>query len=133
ALRKNPDERYASASEFADDVRRHLTGHPVRARRQTLGYRTRRFGYRNRFRLAAAAGMLVVLATFMTTVMVEQTRSRRALAALTSRVGVEDSLPAFVNELLALRSSERLTDTAAARTLVQEGVTYARAAGRQPQ
>ena len=57
ALRKNPDERYASASEFADDVRRHLTGHPVRARRQTFGYLARRFVHRNRLPLAAAAGI----------------------------------------------------------------------------
>jgi len=133
ALRKNPDERYASATEFADDVRRHLTGHPVHARRQTLGYRSRRFVYRNRFRLAAAAGIVMVLATFVTTVSVEQARSRHALAALTSRVGATDSVPAFVNELLALRSADRLTDTAAARRLAQRGVTYARAVSGNPQ
>lgn len=133
ALRKNPDERYASAEEFADDVRRHLTGHSVHARRQTLGYRTRRFVYRNRFRLAAAAGIVMVLSTFVTTVSIEQARSRRALAALTSRVGAADSVPPFVNELFALRSADRLTDTAAARALVQRGVAYARAASRQPQ
>ena len=133
ALRKNPDERYASAEEFADDVRRHLTGHPVHARRQTLGYRTRRFVYRNRFRLAAAAGIVTVLSTFATTASIEQARSRRALNALTSRVGAADSVPPFVNELFALMSAERLTDTVAARRLVQRGVAYARAASRQPQ
>ena len=133
ALRKNPDERYTSASEFADDVRRYLTGHPVRARRQTLGYRARRFVYRNRFGLAAAAVIVMVLATFVTTVSVEQARSRRALAALTSTVGVADSVPAFVNELLTLSSTKALADTAVARGLVRSGVTYARTASRRPQ
>ena len=133
ALRKNPDERYASASEFADDVRRHLTGHPVRARQQTLGYRSRRFVYRNRFRLAAAAGIVMVLVTLVTTASVEQARSRRALAELASRVVVADSVPAFVNELLTLSSAEGLKDTAAARGLVRSGVAYARAVRRQPQ
>jgi serine/threonine-protein kinase len=133
ALRKNPNERYASASDFADDIRRHLRGYPVRARRQTAAYRTRRFVYRNRYRLAATAGIVMVLGTFVTTVSVEQARSRRALAALTSRVGVADSVPPFVNELLALASAEGLSDTATARRLMQTGVTYARAASRQPQ
>lgn len=133
ALRKNPDERYASASEFVDDVRRHLTGHPVHARRQTLGYRSRRLVYRNRFRLVGAGGIVMVLVTFVTTFSVEHERSRRALAALTSRVGAADTVPTFVSELLALKSAEGLPDTAAARRLVQWGVTYAREASRQPQ
>jgi hypothetical protein len=133
ALRKNPEERYASANEFADDIRRHLTGHPVQARRQTLGYLTRRFGFRNRVRLTAAAGIVALLMTAVITVSLEEARSRRELAELTSRVGAADSVPTFVNELLALSSADRLTDTAAARALVQRGVTYARAASRQPQ
>ena len=35
ALAKNPSRRYASAADFADDLRRHLGGRPVRARRWT--------------------------------------------------------------------------------------------------
>jgi len=133
ALRKNPDERYASASEFADDVRRHLTGHPVRARRQTFGYLTRRFAHRNRFRLAVAAGIVLVLVTALTAVGVEEKRARRALAELASRAGVADSVPAVVNELLGLSSADTLADTAAARGLVRIGLAYARAPSRQPQ
>ena len=133
ALRKDPAERYASASDFADDVRRHLAGHPVHARGQTLGYRSRRFVYRNRFRLGAAAGIVMLLLTSVITVRVEEARARRAVAELRSRAGIGDSVPVFVNELLALRSAERLADTAAARALVQKGVAYARAASGQPQ
>jgi len=133
ALRKNPDERYASARECAEDVRRHLTGHPVHARRQTLGYLTRRFVHRNRFRLAAAAGILTLLVSVVIAVGVEEERSRRALAELASRAGIADSVPTFVNELVALSSADRLTDTSAARALVQRGVVYARAVSRQPQ
>jgi len=132
ALRKNPDERYASASEFADDIRRHLTGHPVRARRQTVGYLTRRFVHRNRSRLAAA-GIVLLLVTALTAVGVEEKRSRRALAELASRAGAADSVPAVVSELLGLSSADTLTDTAAAHGLVRTGLTYARAASRQPQ
>jgi serine/threonine-protein kinase len=133
ALRKNPEERYASASEFAEDVRRHLTGHAVHARRQTLAYLTRRFLQRHRFGLAAAAGIVLLLVLPVIAVSVDQERSRRVLAELTSGAGVADSVPAFVNALLALSSAEALTDTAAARGLVRSGLTYARSAARQPQ
>jgi len=39
ALRKEPGQRYASVEQFADDVRRHLSNRPVRARDGALAYR----------------------------------------------------------------------------------------------
>ena len=59
AMRKEPQRRYASAEEFAEDVRRHLQGRPVKARRDTLAYRTAKFVSRNR--PFVAAGLVVVL------------------------------------------------------------------------
>ena len=35
ALRKDPAERYATAAELAEDLRRHLDGFPVRAGRRS--------------------------------------------------------------------------------------------------
>jgi eukaryotic-like serine/threonine-protein kinase len=55
ALRKEPPRRYASADQLAEDVRRYLAGLPVRARRDTLGYRFDRFVRRHRGGVAAAA------------------------------------------------------------------------------
>ena len=48
ALSKRPEDRYATAGALAADVRRHLTGYPVLARRPTLSYRARRFVARHR-------------------------------------------------------------------------------------
>jgi eukaryotic-like serine/threonine-protein kinase len=48
ALRKEPERRYASADQMADDVRRYLRGWPVTARPESWGYRARRFVGRNR-------------------------------------------------------------------------------------
>jgi serine/threonine protein kinase len=119
ALRKNPVERYASASEFADDVRRHLTGHPVHARRQTVTYRARRFVHRHRLRFGAAGIILLLLVTAVTAVDVERARSSRMLADLT-RFGTSDSVSRFVNELQAVSdTSESRPDTARARRLLQ--------------
>lgn len=57
-LRKEPDRRYASVGDFADDLRRYLAGRPVRAQRDTLLYRTTRFVRRNRTPVALAALVL---------------------------------------------------------------------------
>src|SRR6266851_1086019 len=48
ALRKEPARRYASAQEFSEDIRRHLEGLPVIARKDTLAYRTSKFVRRNK-------------------------------------------------------------------------------------
>jgi serine/threonine-protein kinase len=61
ALKKDPAERYASADAMADDLRRYLAGHPVRARGDALGYRARKFVTRNRVPVAAAATAVVAL------------------------------------------------------------------------
>ncbi|HEX5819686.1 MAG TPA: serine/threonine-protein kinase [Gemmatimonadales bacterium] len=61
ALRKAPEERYASAAAFADDLRRFLRHEPVHARRPTLAYRARKFVRRNRVTVALGAILLVTL------------------------------------------------------------------------
>ena len=48
AIKKAPAERYASITEFADDLRRYLRHEPIRARADSFAYRARRFVRRNR-------------------------------------------------------------------------------------
>jgi len=60
ALSKEAPRRYASVDQFSEDLRRHLAGLPVSARKDTLGYRAGKFLQRNR--AAVAAGVLVLLA-----------------------------------------------------------------------
>ena len=59
ALRREPERRYQSAEQFSDDLRRYLTGLPVRARQDTVSYRAGKFARRHKLVLAAA--LLVVL------------------------------------------------------------------------
>jgi len=63
ALKKRPSERYAAAEAMAEDLRRYLDHLPVRARADSLGYRTRKFVARHRVVLAAAAVAVIALAT----------------------------------------------------------------------
>ncbi|MCU1263882.1 MAG: serine/threonine protein kinase [Acidobacteria bacterium] len=61
ALRKEPARRYASVDQFSEDVRRHLDGLPVVARKDTFKYRATKFMRRNRLGVAAAAIILLSL------------------------------------------------------------------------
>jgi eukaryotic-like serine/threonine-protein kinase len=47
ALHKEPERRYASVEEMAEDIRRHLAGRPVSARADSLAYRAARFAGRH--------------------------------------------------------------------------------------
>ena len=48
ALRKEPQRRYASVEQFAGDIRRHLEGLPVTARRDSWRYRAGKFAVRHK-------------------------------------------------------------------------------------
>jgi serine/threonine protein kinase len=61
ALRKEPARRYASVGQFAEDLRRHLDGLPVIARKDTFKYRTTKFVRRNGLGVAAAGIILLSL------------------------------------------------------------------------
>ena len=61
ALRKEPHRRYANAEAFVEDLRRLREGHPVRARKDTVGYRVRAFVRRHRAGVATTVAVAVLL------------------------------------------------------------------------
>jgi non-specific serine/threonine protein kinase/serine/threonine-protein kinase len=61
AMRKEPQRRYATAEQFAEDIHRHLVGRPVRARQDSFTYRAGKFMRRRKLAVAAAALLLLTL------------------------------------------------------------------------
>ena len=61
ALAKEPEQRYGSADQLAEDLKRHLEGLPVLARRPTLAYRSAKFLRRHRLGVAASLLLLASL------------------------------------------------------------------------
>jgi serine/threonine protein kinase len=61
AMRKESARRYASIEQFSEDIERHLSGLPVRARQDTFSYRASKFIRRNRVGAAAATIVLLTL------------------------------------------------------------------------
>lgn len=61
ALKKVPEERYASVAGLADDLERYLSHRPVLARPDSTGYRLRKFILRNKLAVGAAASLFAVI------------------------------------------------------------------------
>ncbi len=64
AMREEPERRYESAEQFADDVNRHLNALPVRARDESVGYRLRKFLFRNRVLVGATTTFVLMVLGF---------------------------------------------------------------------
>ncbi|HMB43657.1 MAG TPA: serine/threonine-protein kinase, partial [Luteimonas sp.] len=63
ALAKRPEHRYPSVEALALDLQRYREGKPVQARRQSAGYRLRKYAHRHRWSLATALLVAAVLST----------------------------------------------------------------------
>jgi serine/threonine protein kinase len=61
AIRKEPERRYQSVEQFSEDIRRHLAGLPVLARKDTLLYRTAKFARRNKMAVAIAVFAFIAI------------------------------------------------------------------------
>ena len=93
ALKKRPQERYASVAALADDLRRYLDHLPIRARPDTIAYRTAKF-VRRRARAVAAAAVGVALLAGLVGFYTVRLRAER------DRARVEAEKAAKISELL---------------------------------
>jgi non-specific serine/threonine protein kinase/serine/threonine-protein kinase len=75
AMRKEPQRRYSSADQFASDIRRHLAGLPVSARKDTLAYRSGKFIKRNRAGVVAALLIVVALVAGAVSTMTQRAKA----------------------------------------------------------
>jgi eukaryotic-like serine/threonine-protein kinase len=120
ALRKEPQRRYASVNQFADDIRRHLEGLPVTARSDTFGYRASKFVQRHKTGVAAAALIVVSLIAGLTTTIWQARRAQAAQAKAERRFNDVRKLAS--SNLFELHDEiAKVPGTTAARALVVKG------------
>ena len=101
ALQSDPDRRYESAALLADDLRRHLLDQPIHARPQNFPYRAAKFFRRNRAKLAVAAALILVFATFTNV----RWRGRRSSSPVEPKANPLYSAPREPDALAELRES----------------------------
>ncbi len=99
ALRKDPKRRYSTAQELAEDLSRHLEGHPVQARPDTWSYRTTKFVHRNRWQVTAGG---VFVGLLLGGVVATTLQAQRAMAAegqvVAQNVELRDAMKSFLTQ-----------------------------------
>ncbi len=77
AMRREPNERFASITAFREDIERHLAGQPVRARGASRWYRMGKFIGRHRTGVAATALAFILLSSALVAVLVQSNEAQR--------------------------------------------------------
>ena len=96
ALRKEPNRRYDSVQQLADDLRRYLQGRPVSAHPDSWAYRGRKFVRRHRWGVAVTALVGVLLTASVMALSVQNTR----LAEERDRAALEATKKAHVQDFM---------------------------------
>ena len=130
AMAKRREDRYATAAEFAEDLRRVLAGKPTIARPPTVFDRLGKWAVRHRQAVAAAAavGLLAMLGLAASTFLIarEKTKTEQNYALAEKRFHeAQDAV-----ECLGIRLSERLANVPGAapirRDLLRQTLEYYR-------
>jgi serine/threonine protein kinase len=133
AIRKEPDERYPSVDALADDLRRYLSGHAVRARRGSPWYRARRLVRRHRVEAIAALGvsLSLLIGSGVAVTQARRAATQRDLAAAASRES--EAVTDFLMGLFeASDPAEARGDTLTAQELLRRAAVRAEKLQGQP-
>jgi serine/threonine-protein kinase len=123
ALRKEPARRYGSAEQLAEDVERHLDAEPVLARGDAAPYRARKFIFRHRWGVGAAA--LVALSVgggVVTTSWQAREAAEQATIAAAQRDRATRVASLMMEVFRLTDPTESLGDTITARQIVDQGI-----------
>jgi serine/threonine protein kinase/tetratricopeptide (TPR) repeat protein len=130
AMRKEPERRYGSSQQMANDIQRYLDGKTVIARRDTLAYRSTKFVKRHWLPVAAGVSVFGLIIAFATTMYVQSQRiaaERDRVAEQRERAEREraraEEVSAFLVNLFKLSDpEENRGNQVTARELLDSGV-----------
>jgi serine/threonine-protein kinase len=122
ALRKEPERRYASAEQMAEDVERFLEGQPVLAQDDSALYRTAKFVGRHKTGVAAAAIVAVALILGAVSATVGMVRATRAEAVARAEAETAQQISDFLVELFEVSDpDEARGNSITAREILDQG------------
>jgi serine/threonine protein kinase/Tfp pilus assembly protein PilF len=101
AMRKEPQRRYGSAEQLSEDIRRHLEGLPVSARKGTLSYNAGKFVRRHRVGVFMATAAAISLVAFSAVLAVQSARVARARDRAEREAAKAQAVSTFLQETLA--------------------------------
>jgi eukaryotic-like serine/threonine-protein kinase len=120
ALKKKPEERYATADAFAADLRRYLAGEPVQARPDSTWYRARKFAGRNRLAVGAAMVVALALSTGFGIALWQAGVAREQAALAREEARTTKAVHDFLTDIFTANSSNQTNPQKARQTTARE-------------
>ncbi len=113
ALKKRPEDRYATAEAMREDLQRHLDGEPVLARPDSAAYRLRKFVARHRV-VVAASGVVALALLSATGVSLRQARVAQ------QQTRTAEAVQSFLEDIFKANSAAQPDPTRARQTTARE-------------
>lgn len=120
ALKKKPDERYATVDAFAADLRRYLNGEPVQARPDSTWYRASKFALRNRLTVGAAAAVVLALGVGLGVALWQAGVAREQAALARAEARTSKAVHDFLADIFTANSSNQADPLKARQTSARE-------------
>jgi serine/threonine-protein kinase len=134
ALAPELDRRYGSAEQIREDLERHRTGLPVRARPDTAGYRTAKFVRRNRAAVTAVVIVFVLIVASTVALAVQQAATARERDRATLEAAKASEVRDFLVSLFTSSQPNRqLGDTLSVGQVLEFGAARLDSLTEQPQ
>jgi eukaryotic-like serine/threonine-protein kinase len=122
AMNKDPKRRYASVDQLSNDIERHLEGWPVVARKDSLGYRARKFVGRHKAGVTVAVFILLLIVGFSVAATVLWQRAVREQQRAVREQQRTAAVSQFLENLFtASDPDEARGETITAQELLDEG------------
>src|SRR5262245_40607757 len=130
AMAKAPDERYATAQDLADDLRRFLEDRPIRAKRPSPAQRARKWARRHRAVVWSAA-VVATLALFLGTgswLWIKLDRAKQQADQVSKDIQLGARAKAELEVVATLREQAKTAPPAVGRSLLAEALAAAQRA-----
>ena len=101
AMHKDPTRRYQSVEQFSDDVGRYLDGLPVRARRDSIAYRTGKFIGRHKFGITTAATLFTSITGFGGAMAIQRNRIAKQALEISKERDKAEQIAGFLKGLFS--------------------------------
>jgi eukaryotic-like serine/threonine-protein kinase len=123
ALKKKPQDRYASAQGLQEDLNRYLAGQPVHAQADSFGYRVRKLLVRNRLAVVAGSGVFLALVAGLGLALwqASEARDQTKIAEVKTRLAEQEAARANA-ALTATRRAEANARAEAVRADREAGI-----------
>ncbi len=123
ALEKTPERRYATPSELAADIRRHIEEQPVEAGPPSATYRFGKFVRRNKLGVAAAGVVAFSLIAGVAAATYGLIRAQQAEAVAVTEARTSDEVSEFLSGLFRVSEPSAVdVDSITAREVLDRGV-----------